>query len=244
MIRLICAAVLTLLAAVCVVIPLGFWVTGLCLLALASVLAALYWLDRRNKPVIWRRLLIALTAFVMALVLGAMTLIAVKGRQDDHMDQYPEFAVVLGAQIHGDQPSLTLRRRLDKAAEYLQDHPQATVIVSGGQGADELQTEASVMREYLIQKQIAPERIVEEPLASDTRENLQFSAALAEELGMDTKKVLIITSDFHQLRAKYIARSLGMEPYGLSSKTAPWILKINFELREVFAFVKAWWLAR
>ena len=35
------------------------------------------------------------------------------------------------------------------------------------------------------------------------------------------------------------AKTLGMEPYGLSSGTWPWILKLNYTLREVFAFCKA-----
>ena len=82
-------------------------------------------------------------------------------------------------------------------------------------------------------------QILEEPQASNTRENLLFSAKLAEEAGFDTSRVLIVTSDFHMCRAKYIARTLGMEPYGLSSGTWPWILKLNYTLREVFAFCKA-----
>ena len=70
------------------------------------------------------------------------------------------------------------------------------------------------------------------------------SAELAKERGIDTGSVLIITSDFHMPRAKYIAGKLGMTPYGLTSDTWPWILKVNYQLREVFAFVKAWWKAR
>ena len=73
---------------------------------------------------------------------------------------------------------------------------------------------------------------------------LRESAELAKERGIDTGSVLIITSDFHMPRAKYIAGKLGMTPYGLTSDTWPWILKVNYQLREVFAFVKAWWKAR
>ena len=54
-----------------------------------------------------------------------------------YRDNAPEedvpFVVVLGAQTHGDRPSRTLRERLDLAAEYLEAHPAARVIVSGGQ---------------------------------------------------------------------------------------------------------------
>ena len=99
------------------------------------------------------------------------------------------------------------------------------------------------MAAYLERKGIASERIVQETQACDTRENLIFSAELAEKRGVNTESVLIITSDFHMTRAKYIARTLGMTSYGLTSSTWPWVLKVNYELREVFAFVKAWWKA-
>ena len=76
-------------------------------------------------------------------------------------DNAPEFVVVLGAQVHGSEPSLTLKKRLERAYEYMTEHPEATVFVSGGQGPDETQTEASVMAAYLERKGIASERIVQ-----------------------------------------------------------------------------------
>ena len=238
------ALVAAALGMICIALPFHVGMTGVCLLLLAAVLAALELLRRKKAPRIWSRILIALTALGMAAVFGSMGLIIAQGRDDEMPQKAPEFVVVLGAQINGDQPSLTLKKRLDRAFEYMTEHPQATVFVSGGQGPDETQTEASVMAAYLERRGIAPERIVREEQASDTRENLIFSAELAQARGVDTGSVLIITSDFHMARAKYIARTLGMTPYGLTSATVPWVLKVNYELREVFAFVKAWWKAR
>ena len=238
------ALVVAALGVVCIALPFHVGMTGVCLLLLAAVLAALELLRRKKAPRIWSRILLALTALGMAAVFGSMGLIIAQGRDDEMPQNAPEFVVVLGAQINGDQPSLTLKKRLDRAYEYMTGHPQATVFVSGGQGPDETQTEASVMAAYLERRGIASSRIVREEQASDTRENLIFSAELAQARGVDTGSVLIITSDFHMARAKYIARTLGMTPYGLTSDTWPWILKVNYELREVFAFVKAWWKAR
>ena len=205
-----------------------------------AVLLALRILRKKDAPKVWSRILIALTAISMAVIFGAMGYISVQGK-DSAMtpDETPDFIVVLGAQVQGDRPSLTLKKRLDKALEFLQAHPDRTVIVSGGQGPDEAHTEASVMAQYLLAHGADASQILEEPQASNTRENLLFSAKLAEEAGVDTSRVLIVTSDFHMCRAKYIARTLGMEPYGLSSGTWPWILKLNYTLREVFAFCKA-----
>ena len=66
------------------------------------------------------------------------------------------------------------------------------------------------MAAYLAGKGIPDSRIVEESEASSTRENLLFSQELARQQGIDTARVLIITSDFHLCRAKYIAKTLGM----------------------------------
>lgn len=237
------AAFFAVLGIVHIVLPYHIGMTGVCLLLLAAVLAALWLLKRKKARKGWSAALIALTALAMAVVFGAMALIVIQGRDDAMPDNTPEFVVVLGAQVHGSEPSLTLKKRLERAYEYMTEHPEATVFVSGGQGPDETQTEASVMAAYLERKGIASERIVQETQASDTRENLIFSAELAEKRGVNTESVLIITSDFHMTRAKYIARTLGMTSYGLTSSTWPWVLKVNYELREVFAFVKAWWKA-
>lgn len=237
-------ALLTVLGAVCLALPLHIGMTGVCLLLLAAVLLALRLLKKKNAPKHWSRLLTGLTAAGMAVIFGAMGYIAVQGR-DSVMtkEQTPEFVVVLGAQVHGDGPSLTLKKRLDKTLAFMQEHPDRTVIVSGGQGPDEADTEASVMARYLIEHGADASRIIEEDKASNTRENLLFSAKLAEAAGLDTSRVLIVTSDFHMCRAKYIARTLSMDPYGQASDTWPWILKVNYTLREVFAFAKAFWQA-
>ena len=237
-------ALLAALGAVCLALPLHIGMTGVCLLLLAAVLLALRLLKKKNAPRLWSRLLIGLTAVSMTVIFGAMGYIAVQG-QDSVMtqDETPEFVVVLGAQVQGDEPSLTLKKRLDKTLEFMQEHPDRTVIVSGGQGPDEAHTEASVMARYLIEHGADASRIIEEDKASNTRENLLFSAKLAEAAGLDTSRVLIVTSDFHMCRARYIVRTLSMEPYGQASDTWPWILKVNYTLREVFAFAKAFWQA-
>ena len=231
---------IALVGAVCLALPLHIGMTGVCLLLLAAVLLALRILKKKNAPRVWSRILIGLTAASMAVIFGAMGYIAMQGRDSSMQEtDVPDFIVVLGAQVQGDGPSLTLRKRLDRTLEFLQEHPDKTVIVSGGQGADEAHTEASVMAQYLLARGAQPAQVIEEDQASNTRENLLFSAALAEARGIDTSRVLIVTSDFHMCRAKYIARTLGMEPYGLTSSTWPWILKLNYTLREVFAFCKA-----
>ncbi len=241
---LIFAGIFAVLGIFFVVIPFHVAMTGLCFLALAAVLTAEYLLRKKHKARWLRVTLAVLTAVCMLAVFGSMVCIHLQGRDDDTTENAPEFVVVLGAQIQGDQPSLTLKKRLDLAADYLNGNPDATAFVSGGQGTDEDYTEAYIMSQYLQRCGIEEDRIILEEAATNTRENLLYSAAMAKERGISTGRVLIITSEFHMARAKYLARQQGMEPVGISSKTWPWVLMVNYELREVFAFVKAFLLNR
>ena len=236
---LILAAIMAALGLVLLLIPFHVATTGVCFFALAVMLGILYLLRNKQKA---RKLRIALTAVTTAgvlVMLGCVGYIDIAGRDDDVSAGAPEFVVVLGAQIHGDRPSRTLRERLDLAHAYLTEHPDAVCFVTGGQGSDESFTEAYVMQKYLLEKGVDESRIVMEAAAHNTRENLIFSRELAQSMGLDTESVLIITSEFHLCRAKYIARTLSMRACGLGSTTTPWVLKICYELREVFAFVKA-----
>lgn len=234
------AGIFAFLGVLCIALPFHVAMTGICFLALSAVCFLLLFLRGKKQERMWRVILLSLTAFCMLTVFGAMIYIDRDGRSDTlEGEDAPEFVVVLGAQVQGDKPSLTLKKRLDLAYTYLTEHPNAEAVVSGGQGPDEQYTEASVMARYLIDRGIDEGRILREEKASDTRENLAFSRALVEPLGIDTRKVLIITSDFHLCRAKFLARKQGMEAFGLASPTWPEILRVNYLLREVFAFVKA-----
>lgn len=95
------------------------------------------------------------------------------------------------------------------------------------------------MAKYLIEQGVDESRVIQEEQAHDTRENLEYSRVLAEQHGMDTASVLIITSDFHLCRAKYLARKHWHGALWTGEQTWPEILRVNYLLREVFAFIKA-----
>ncbi|MBC8569279.1 YdcF family protein [Zongyangia hominis] len=141
--------------------------------------------------------------------------------------------VVLGCLVRGDSPSRMLQGRLDRALSYLQDHPDAVCVVSGGQGPNEDYTEAHVMAQYLIGRGVDPARIYQEADSSDTQENLAYSARLIRREGLSTQ-VAVVTDDFHMFRSLYRAREAGLSPSGLSS-LPPWGLLPCYWLREVFA---------
>ncbi|MCD7730580.1 MAG: YdcF family protein [Oscillospiraceae bacterium] len=127
--------------------------------------------------------------------------------------------IVLGCRVKGEQPSLMLQNRINAAYAYLSENPDADAILSGGQGSDELISEAECMYRELVDMGIAPERLVKEDKSSNTHENLQNSLALTE-----NDNIVIVTSEFHQYRAKLIAQKEGTEVSAISAKTSLFLL--------------------
>lgn len=143
--------------------------------------------------------------------------------------------VVLGCRVKNGAPSLMLKRRLDSAYGYLSENPDVCAVVSGGQGSDESISEAKCMRDYLVGRGIAPERIFEEDKSATTDENLRFSRDIIVREGLP-EHITIVTDGFHQLRSDMKARRLGMEAYNISADT-PWWLVPTYWVREWFGIV-------
>jgi len=147
------------------------------------------------------------------------------------------YMIVLGAKVKtGGIPSLSLKNRLEEAVKYLKKYPHVKVIVSGGKGEDEDRTEASVMLKYLQDNGIDANRIVVEDQSTSTYENLLFSKDL---LPKGTKKITIVSNDFHLKRAKYLAESLGFEVDVVAAKT-PKSVELKLTLRERAALLKTY----
>lgn len=165
---------------------------------------------------------------VIFLVCGILMGTAAKRAQDVDADA----VIVLGAAVHGDRVTWVLSNRLDTAADYLQSHPDAVAVVSGGQGSGETVTEADAMAGYLIERHgIAPERIYREDRATNTRENFAFSAALIErELGPG-KRLAFVTTGFHVFRAGRVAKAAGLDAVGIAAPDV-WYIALNNFLRE------------
>lgn len=146
-----------------------------------------------------------------------------------------DYVIVLGAQMKTNGPSKALQYRLDEAARYLNENPDAKVIVSGGQGADEHISEAQGMYDYLTEKGINPERIILEDQSVNTFQNLTFSAEL---LDKEKDSVAVVTNNFHVFRAVGIARKAGYKKVcGIAAKGEPF-LQFNNMMREFFGVMK------
>lgn len=148
-----------------------------------------------------------------------------------------DYVVILGAKVKpGGIPSQSLKNRLDAAVDYLQKYPSVKAIVTGGQGADEDRTEASVMADYLIEHGIAEDRVLLEDQSTTTYENLLFAKKLLPE---NTTSITIISNDFHLKRATILARKLGLKADVVAAPT-PKVINTKSRIRERLAIIKAY----
>ena len=145
-------------------------------------------------------------------------------------------AVVLGCQVRGTVPSLLLSYRIQAAADYLNAHPEAVAILSGGQGAGEDISEAECMYRSLTARGVDPARLYREEDSTVTVENLRCSMALMEREGL-RGPVALISNDFHLYRALKMAEDLGLPAQGLAARSN-WYSRPTYILREALALVK------
>lgn len=147
-----------------------------------------------------------------------------------------DYLIVLGAGVNGSAPSLSMVNRLEAALDYLEAHPDAVAIVSGGQGAGEDVTEASAMHDWLVAHGMPESRIVQEDQSTSTRENLENSFAIIRSRGGDPAGgVAVVSSEYHLYRAKQMARALGAKPLGVAAETTLPTMRVNYFIREAFA---------
>lgn len=227
-------AIIVLGALICS-LPYSFWVTGALLIALGAFMVLLRFIGSETV----RGIMILLVCTDLIVLEVLMGLISVQAQRDPAAQEC-DAAIVLGAQVNGTVPSMALRTRLDAALDFMDENAQAVIFLSGGKGSGEDISEAQAMYNYLQAKGADMTRVYMENASTSTLENLRNTQALAAELGIELNDLCIITSEFHMSRSMYIASRLDIDAISYSAKTRPWLFKMNYYLREIPAFLKAW----
>ncbi|MBR5537305.1 MAG: YdcF family protein [Clostridia bacterium] len=193
-----------------------------CVLLLGGWLLALRWLCASENRGIKRIAKIVKTLTFTALFAFFVSFVWVEGLILTHdggtENPTAPTLVVLGAGLNGDQPSLTLIARLQTALDYLEAHPDAVAVVTGGQGRYETVTEASAMANWLVRKGVDPGRIYPEEQSTDTRENLRNALDLMEREGL-SQPIAVVSNSFHLYRAAVLAEQAGFD--GVQTLSAP-----------------------
>ena len=212
---------------------------GLLCFGIAALIVCYHLLGllRKSHANASKALRVVLNSFlIMGLIAYAITLTPIIHASRGTEEAECQYLVVLGAKVNGESPSFSLRDRLDKACDYLTEHPDTIVIVSGGQGADEGISEAQCMYNELTKMGIDGNRIWMEDQSTSTRENLNFSLALIEEkTGTRPDSIGLLSSEYHIYRACMVAEECGVTATGIPAPTRWFSLKLNYFLREVAA---------
>ena len=170
------------------------------------------------------------------------------------------YMIVLGAKVQGDKMSRSLLYRIDAAYEYAMGHPNTILILSGGKGEGEDVSEASIMYDYLKDKGVPEHQMLKEEQSESTYENLVYSKLLIDAREAERRRALerllgesgytlppesessvrvgVLTSNFHVLRAKAIARNIGFTNVGSVSVPSDPVLFLHLCVRECFAVLK------
>ncbi len=129
--------------------------------------------------------------------------------------------LVLGSRTDGHRPDALLASRLEQALPLIRT---AGIVVVSGAG------EAHVMARWLLAHGVDAAKIVEEPEATSTNENLEKAHALRPETVCWT----VVTNDFHVLRTRLWARHLDI-PARVVSAPTPAGQRLQMYLRECLA---------
>lgn len=154
-----------------------------------------------------------------------------------------DYIIVLGAGLdQGKTPNLILQERLDTAIKCFDESPNQYIVLSGGQGADELVSEAQAMSEYMQKNGIDKEKIIIEDKSKNTNENIKFSKEKIEEhshKSLNEINVKIVTNDYHALRSSILAKKNGYVNICNYSSTTVWYFIPSTYIREACGIVKS-----
>lgn len=230
--------------------------------ALCLFLAYGKWICARNLARIPRWIPVSVVTSCLAglMVFAAICILVFLGAASPDRSGL-DYVIVLGARVKENTVSNSLRKRLDKAMEYAQENPDTILVLSGGKGDGEQESEARTMYDYLIYNGVSPEQLLIEERSVSTVENIAFSRVVIEHHRNHDKKELeplterttsvpyaiapdkplevgVLTSNFHIYRARLTAEKWGFENvYGISASSDP-VLFVHLCVRECASIVK------
>ncbi|HHV65688.1 MAG TPA: DUF218 domain-containing protein [Peptococcaceae bacterium] len=150
-----------------------------------------------------------------------------------------EAVLVLGAYVYPDGTvSPMLNDRLTIGYELYKHGKAPKIIVSGDHGRKDYD-EVNAMKDFLKAKNVPGEDIFMDHAGFSTYESIYRARDIFR-----VKKVIIVTQEYHLLRALFIARELGLEAYGVPSDRRQYLFMEHYELREIAARNKDFFLAK
>ncbi|MBQ9913765.1 MAG: YdcF family protein [Clostridia bacterium] len=172
-------------------------------------------------------------AYILYFAIGAFIIAEARAHKGNARGK-KDYLLILGCRVRHSEAEKTLRMRAEKAAEYLRENPDTVAIACGGiVHDDQLISEAQAIEEILVSRGIDKSRIIREDKSTTTVENFRNAKAI---IGDGSHSLALLSSDFHLLRARLIAKKAGLVCETVSAPS-PKNEKLKNYVREFFAFI-------
>jgi len=117
--------------------------------------------------------------------------------------------VILGCKQNTSKLNSELMERAEKAISLFDSN---SLIIASGGNTNGIKAESTYIKEYLIERGIPSNKIIEENLSQNTFENAKFSITLIKEKGLICSELIVVTSCYHSIRAGFIFRNMSDIP--------------------------------
>lgn len=173
------------------------------------------------RPRRWPRRLGIGVAATALLSIGyyAVTLYQVHATGRSDQARPVDAIVVMGAAQYDGRPSPQLAARLDHAADLWSVGLAKVLVVTGGNQPGDRFTEAEASANYLVERGVRADAILQESVGRSSYASLDVVATMLHQRGLF--RVLLISDPFHSLRSRLIAQELGLVAYVSPTRTSP-----------------------
>ena len=120
--------------------------------------------------------------------------------------------VVLGAAQWDGVPSPVLEARLEKALKLYEEGFSPIIVTTGSKQTGDSFTEAYAGLTYLLERSVPESSILVVVDGNNTFESLSATANVLTDRGIGNK-VILVSDPYHALRAKEIAREVGLQAW-------------------------------
>lgn len=154
-----------------------------------------------------------------------------------NLDFEPDFLLILGCRVKGNEPEATLRMRTAKAAEFLSVHNDTIAICCGGiVHDDQTKSEAEAIKDGLIEAGIDEGRIILEDQSTTTKENFVNAKRIIDGMKLRNEpKIAFLSSEFHLMRSSFIAKLTGLDVRSVPAPS-PENERVKNYIRELIVF--------
>ena len=156
-----------------------------------------------------------------------------------HVRRYKfDHIIVLDAGLIGEKVTPLLASRINRGiAVWKKQEKPCYLIMSGGQGVNEVISEAEAMKRYTVEQGGPEEWIIMEDQSKNTEQNLQNSYGIIKERYPESNhRAAIVTNYFHIFRAVVLARKMGYKCVGYGARTKLYY-SLNAFIRDFIGYV-------